>query len=116
MKNKGITLIALVITIIIMLILVAVTVNYSIKSGLLGKAKQGKEKYKYKEEEDEIGAIRLEYLADEKVGKTDGDLVAYLRRELEGKNVTIESTSEDLEEFLENLAEEKYNYKHKDQE
>ena len=40
MKNeKGITLIALIITIIVMLILVAVTINVALKGGLLEKAK-----------------------------------------------------------------------------
>ena len=41
-RNKGITLIALIITIIVMLILVAVSVNVIIKSNLIGTA--GKEK------------------------------------------------------------------------
>ncbi len=41
MKNeKGITLIALIITIIIMLILVGVTINYSLNGGLITKAKE----------------------------------------------------------------------------
>ena len=38
--NKGITLIALIITIIIMLILVGVTINYSLNGGLITKAKK----------------------------------------------------------------------------
>ena len=42
-KNKGITLIALIITIIIMLILVAVTVSIIINTGILGKAKKAKD-------------------------------------------------------------------------
>ncbi len=40
MKNKGITLVALIITIIIMMILVGVTVSIVINSNLLGRAKQ----------------------------------------------------------------------------
>ena len=40
-KNKGITLIALVITMIIMLILIAVTINLAIDGGLLNYAKHG---------------------------------------------------------------------------
>ena len=38
-NNKGITLIALIITIIVMLILVAVTINIAVNGGLFGKAK-----------------------------------------------------------------------------
>lgn len=47
MKNqKGITLVALIITIIVMLILVAVSVAVVINSNLLGAADQATEKYK----------------------------------------------------------------------
>ena len=42
-KNKGITLIALIITIIIMLILVAVTISILINSGIIGKAQKAKQ-------------------------------------------------------------------------
>lgn len=44
MKNKGITLIALIITIIIMLILVGVTVNVALNGGLFSTTKKAKEK------------------------------------------------------------------------
>lgn len=47
MKNqKGITLVALIITIIVMLILVAVSVAVVINSNLLGTADKAGEKYK----------------------------------------------------------------------
>ena len=45
-KNKGITLIALIITIIVMLILVAVSVNILIKSNLIGNAEKATNAYK----------------------------------------------------------------------
>ncbi len=45
-KNKGITLIALIITIVIMLILVAVTISILINSGLISKAKEAGKKTK----------------------------------------------------------------------
>ena len=45
-KNRGITLVALIITIIVMLILVAVSVNILIKSNLLGVAEKTTTKYK----------------------------------------------------------------------
>lgn len=44
--QRGITLIALVITIIVMLILVAVTINMAINGGLFGHAKEAKEETK----------------------------------------------------------------------
>ncbi len=45
-KNKGITLIALIITIVVMLILVAVSVNILIKSNLIGVTEKTTEGYK----------------------------------------------------------------------
>ena len=54
-KNKGITLIALIITIIVMLILVAVSVNLLIKSNLIGTAEKAVDKYKTASEEEANG-------------------------------------------------------------
>lgn len=53
-KNKGITLVALIITIIIMLILVSVTVNIVINSGLLETARRAGRDYQKSEIEDEL--------------------------------------------------------------
>ncbi len=44
LKNRGITLIALIITIIVMLILVAVTISVALNGGLIGKAQEAKTK------------------------------------------------------------------------
>ena len=54
-KNKGITLIALIITIIVMLILVAVSVNLLIKSNLIGNAEKATNAYKTATEEEANG-------------------------------------------------------------
>ena len=54
-KNKGITLIALIITIIVMLILVAVSVNVLIKSNLIETAEKTVNKYKNASEEEANG-------------------------------------------------------------
>ena len=54
-KEKGITLVALIITIIVMLILVAVSVNVLIKSNLIGTAEKATEKYKTASEEESKG-------------------------------------------------------------
>ena len=76
-KNKGITLIALIITIIIMLILVAVSVSILINSGLIGKAKDGAQKTKSAyEQEQRLGeSINIEGVMynsiDEIVGGTE---------------------------------------------
>ncbi len=55
-KNKGITLIALIITIIVMLILVGVSVNVALNGGLFDTAKQAvQEQEKAQEKENLIG-------------------------------------------------------------
>ena len=60
-KNKGITLIALIITIVVMLILVAVSVNILIKSNLIGTAEKTVDKYKTaSEEEGKNGVIEID--------------------------------------------------------
>ena len=56
-RNKGITLIALIITIIVMLILVAVSVNILIKSNLIGTAEKATNKYKTASEEESKGGV-----------------------------------------------------------
>ena len=56
-RNKGITLIALIITIIVMLILVAVSVNILIKSNLIGTAEKTVNKYKSASEEESKGGV-----------------------------------------------------------
>ena len=60
-KNKGITLVALIITIVVMLILVAVSVNVVIKSNLIGTAEKTVDKYnKVAEEEGNSGVIEID--------------------------------------------------------
>ena len=59
-RNKGITLVALIITIVVMLILVAVSVHVLIKSNLIGTAERTVDKYKTaSEEEAKGGAIEI---------------------------------------------------------
>ena len=59
-RNKGITLVALIITIVVMLILVAVSVNVIIKSNLIGTAEKAVDKYnKVAEEEGNSGVIEI---------------------------------------------------------
>ena len=59
-NNKGITLVALIITIVVMLILVAVSVNVLIKSNLIGIAEKTADKYnKVAEEEGNSGTIEI---------------------------------------------------------
>ena len=60
-RNKGITLVALIITIVVMLILVAISVNVIIKSSLIGTAEKTVDKYKTaSEEESNSGVIEID--------------------------------------------------------
>lgn len=69
-KNKGITLIALVITIIVMLILVAVTINIAINGGLFDYAKVASSKTeKAKEDELKKAALDANLTIDEIISK-----------------------------------------------
>ena len=52
-RNKGITLIALIITIIVMLILVGVTINVAMSGGLFTTAKEAKENFGDFDDEDD---------------------------------------------------------------
>lgn len=56
-RNKGITLIALIITIIVILILVGVTINVAMSGGLFTTAKEAKEKTQIEKEKEEIVAM-----------------------------------------------------------
>ena len=71
-KNKGITLIALIITIVVMLILVAVSVNVLINSNIIGQAEKAAKGYKTAyEQESNIGQVTIG-------GKTYNSIEDYL--------------------------------------
>ena len=68
-QNKGITLIALIITIIVMLILVGVTINVALNGGLFTKASEASEQMQRKAEEEELlSAVVASIGTDGKVG------------------------------------------------
>ena len=89
-RNKGITLIALIITIIIMLILVAVSVNVIIKSNLIGTAEKTVDKYnKVAEEEANGGTIEIN-------GKKYASIEDYINnKSLSTIKINMEVTHED---------------------
>ena len=62
-ENKGITLIALIITIVVMLILVAVSVNIIINSNIIGQAEKAAKGYKtaYEQEQTRIDELMEEW-------------------------------------------------------
>ena len=67
LQEKGITLIALVVTIIILLILAGVTLNMALsQNGLFSKTQEAAEKYKQAQEDEEIEIEKIEYAAEGK--------------------------------------------------
>ncbi len=90
LKNRGITLIALVITIIVMLILVGVTINVAMQGGLFGKAQEAKTKTEEAQiQEKDILTGRI------KVGDKWYDS---LDKYLEGKESENQSDGSDIQE------------------
>ena len=91
-ENKGITLIALIITIVIMLILVAVSVNIIINSNIIGQAEKAAEGYKTAyEQESNIGQVTIG-------GKTYNSIEDYLA-EQDPKEHNFQYTDNSLAEL-----------------
>ena len=67
LQERGITLIALVVTIIILLILAGVTLNMALsQNGLFSKTQEAADKYKQAQEDEEFEIEKIEYAADGK--------------------------------------------------
>ena len=75
-ENKGITLIALVVTIVVLIILATVSINAVLgQNGIIGKAKQAKESYeKSAKAEDTAMQELLNEMAQYNAGGTTGDI------------------------------------------
>ncbi|MBQ3145757.1 MAG: hypothetical protein IJB90_04245 [Clostridia bacterium] len=91
-KQKGITLIALIITIIVMLILVGVTINVALNGGLFQKAEEAKTQTQKVADDEEL---QLEIITayNEKEGTVDLDL---LKTNLEAKKWNVTKSGDKL--------------------
>ncbi len=99
-KQKGITLIALVVTIVILLILAAITLNLLFSdTGLFEKAQQSEDAYKIGALKDQIYTIVLDWEADKKIPETakDTDLDDLWDKLLEAD--IIDNKEEDIEKI-----------------
>lgn len=87
--NKGITLIALVITIIILLILAGVSIGMLTgEKGIMNNAKEAKTQTEYKSAEEKVNLAIIKAMAD------DGQMtVEELRREIERQGGTVTGTA-----------------------
>ena len=104
LKEKGITLIALVITIIILLILVGITISQVFgDNGLFQRTRQAVEKYKAEQTDEEMSLEELEkYLADFKFDSDNRDENQILD-ELKNRLQALESEKEALEQKVSEL-------------
>lgn len=85
-ENKGITLIALVITIIVMLILIGVTINLSLDGGLFGYAKQAKNNTEITNEKEIIQNAIIMAKGTNKTGKITAE---EMQKKIDEETVTI---------------------------
>lgn len=82
-KNKGITLIALVITIIILLILAGITISMLFgENGLLNRATDATEEYSKSEVREKVELLLSEYVIDKATGENE-DFANFLRKNLQ---------------------------------
>ena len=101
-SNRGITLIALIITIIVMLILVAVTVNIVINSGLLNTTKRVAQDYKRGEDTDNISSMYMGYTIAKHTSNDPVTLLSYFQEQVEKGNIA--SATADGEDVIIELA------------
>lgn len=88
--QKGITLIALIITIIILLILAGVTINVLIgDNGLFNIAKTAGENYEQAAAREKLEAVLIELQAD-KIKKTEYNENEYIDNKLKANNMEVE--------------------------
>lgn len=118
MKNnqKGITLIALIITIIIMLILVAVTINVALNGGLFTRAREATMKTEIQQIKEQLLIEKATQMADNEINGTTGYSISIddldISSELKNKyrNKLIISPDGDLKYNEENMTEEEKTY------
>ena len=97
MKNRGITLIALIITIIVMLILVAVTITMAINGGLFGYAGNAvKDTEREKQKETELAEGKATITLDGHTFNSMDELNQYLQ------DGTLPVTFDDILRFIAN--------------
>lgn len=70
-KNKGITLISLIITIILLIILAGISISSLVNKGLVTKAKEAKENVQKSEIEEKIELLKYEIEMEQQLYKTN---------------------------------------------
>ena len=92
-QNKGITLIALVVTIILLLILAGISITMLTgQNGVLLKAQEAKKESQKAQIKEKVELAIQEYFIDQKSGKTTADFKDYISQKL---NANVEKRTED---------------------
>ena len=85
-KNKGITLVALVITIIILLILAGISISALTNTGIFGKAKDAKSKSELADAQEKITLLEHEWQM-ESASNTNATLGEFLAEKVKDKTI-----------------------------
>ena len=85
-KNKGITLVALVITIIILLILAGISISALTNTGIFGKAKEAKSKSELADAQEKITLLEHEWQM-ESASNTNATLGEFLAEKVKDKTI-----------------------------
>ena len=93
-KNKGITLIALVITIIILLLLAGISIQAITNTGLFGKARQAAQESKYASAAEKVAlAVNASY---DSTGKMNNNYLKENVNKIDGLNKKVDTVTYDL--------------------
>lgn len=103
-ENKGITIVALVITIVIMLILLGVTVTVVIKGDLIDTAKESNDETRYAQVLEQKEMWESEKLATDRFGAKAETLENFLARLKEKGLLTDQEVQQVLESGKVNIA------------
>ena len=107
-KNKGITLIALVITIIVLLILAGVTIiTLTGENGVVSKSVKAKTENKNASIKEAIDLTRAEVLADN-YNKGDDEILSQIQKKLNDSTNTIQQLGNSINATLNSENNEKY--------
>lgn len=96
-KNRGITLISLVVTIIVLLILAGITINMLFgENGLLNRATEATEEYSKSEAREKVELLLSEYTIEKATGENT-DFAKFLRKNLQ---VGVAQNEDDTYSFM----------------
>lgn len=97
-KNKGITLVALVVTIIVLLILAAVSINLVLgENGIVTRAKQAKKDTQWESLNEKVELWRSENSITEQLGEDNYNSLDSFLVELKNQNLITEEQKTEIE-------------------